>query len=374
MFADILENKINTTREIISGMKDFSPESITSSKLDEFTKSFVLHETAIISDANELLALAEKSARLEINYALRPKWTLLNYLFGPLESKPASEILKKLEIFPYYTYYSDIIRALCEEDIQVSIRSLQAENLIIEANIILFEKLTSDITSLKVKNLFLQVFKLKYGSRKEISLDMYIPFMFIRLFLEDKGYTNLLNMFGVIENLTDETDIELKTIIKIFTGKYRSYKLTGTDTVTREEKPGDVKTEEKKTEEEKPHEEEAEQKPVHTEKVYTPEINYNENKEKNRWEETETYEKPPAEKGIRELFREDELAEIAKRIFKSNKYGMYDAFYELEKKRDWREATEFLKEKFAANKVDIRDKVIIFFVDTLNNYFENRVP
>jgi len=385
MFEGIIEKRLKTARAALSGFKDLSIESISRSELSEFIKTFIAVEAKDELTRESLDSLLEKAVKLNLNYTLRPKWTLLNFLFGNFDSKPAKEILKKAEVFQFYLYYIDGVYSLGSDDdpqagtTRIAIMQKQVEAMLKDTDRIIYDKLVNDITSLKLKNFFLQVFRLKYGDEKEISLDMYVPFIFIRLFLEDKGFPDLLEKFRQIEDLKDETSIELKTIIKIFTGKYKhtsSEQLPSEETQTPIEQPQEItnsnknrksKSDKKLTEviNEIPR---AEKK---QENFYTDDLlNSEEEKKELPTEIIENEDKK--ELRIKRLFKEDELNMITKRIFKSNRYTMYEVFEELENLRDWREVTEYLKEAFKKNKVNLYDKGVILFVNILNDYFERR--
>ena len=67
-----------------------------------------------------------------------------------------------------------------------------------------------------------------------------IPFVFVRIFLEDKNFIELLEKFKVIDGLKDSDEVELKVLIKVLMNKYeKSY-----EAVSEEEelKPDDIIT------------------------------------------------------------------------------------------------------------------------------------
>ncbi len=383
MFEGIIDKRLKIAREAVAGLRNISKSSVSKSGLSEFIKSFIAEEAKEELTRESLDGLIEKAVKLNLNYTLRPKWTILNFLFGALDSKPTNEILRKAEVFQFYLYYIDGVKSFGDDESQFTIMQKPVEAMLNETNRIIYDKLINDITSLKLKNFFLQIFRLKYGDDKEISLDMYVPFIFIRLYLEDKGFPDLLKKFSEIDNLKDDTDVELKTIIKIFTGKYKHY-TPETAVITSDEKPEAEVSEQpqentnagkiKKSESGKSAIEFINDIPE-AEKVqenfYSEELlNSEEEKKELLTEVIENEDKK--ELRLKRLFKEDELNMITKRIFKSNRYTMYEVFEELENLRDWREATEYLKEAFKKNKVNLYDKGVILFVDILNDYFERR--
>jgi hypothetical protein len=381
MFEEIISIRLKTARDMVAGLRDFSIDSISKSGLSEFIKSFIAEEAKEELIRESLDGLIEKAVKLNLNYTLRPKWTLLNFLFGNFDSKPTNEILRKAEVFQFYLYYIDGVKSFGGDESQFTIMQKQVEAMLNETDRIIYDKLINEITSLKLKNFFLQVFRLKYGDEKEISLDMYVPFVFIRLYLEDKGFSDFLKKFSQINDLKDDSDVELKTIIKIFTGKYKYFteKTAGTSpdeepAATGSEQTQEITNSNKKLQSDEKVTEVINEIPKaekNQENFYSDDLlNSREEKEELPTEIIESEDKK--ELRIKRLFKEDELTMITKRIFKSNRYAMYEVFEELENLRDWREVTEYLKEAFKKNKVNLYDKGVILFVDILNDYFERR--
>lgn len=379
MLEQITDKRYKEAAVIAEDLSDYSAETIITSRLPDFTKSFIINDSSIPKTKNELLKIIDKSVKLNLNYCIRPKWTMLSYIYVNQDSKSRQEILTKAEIFTFYSFYTEPVKNLCNDDSYVSIPRAIVEDLIDEINTSIHEKLTTETTGLKIKNFFLQLYKFKYGDNTEISLDMSVPFSFIRLFLEDKGFTDIVKMFKDAGITDDNDELELKTVIKIITGKVKETRLSA---------------EEKNSPPKKLHNE------IHNEIKIEDTIIYTENSEaltkeksesnqtkENNFEGTATTGVIIEEHGIADefeekekdnedhikfRFKEDELKSIAKKVFKGSRYIMQDALLEIEKLRNWRDATEYLKEIFITNKVNIGDKTVILFVDILNDYFEKR--
>ncbi len=384
MFEQITEKRINDASKEVNRMRDFTYESVINSGLNEFTKNFILSESGNFGSREAVLKAAEKAVKLLINYTLRPKWTIVNFIFGSLDSKPSSEILKKVEVFTFYHYYLELIRSIALDNEQISVKKITVDAALESVNKDIYEKLTTDISSLKIKNLFVQVFRLKYGDNSEISLDMSVPYYFIKLYLDDKGYDDLLSRFG--SDFSDGVEVELKTIIKVLTGKYSVYDTSrrpADETFTQAPSTFTVKktedapiTEMTKPEKERPTAEESQNA---AEKSLGNQ--FEEKKEIREIQEDSSIEEtpPPAaiipeseEQHIRYLFKEEEIKNISKKIFKGRKHLMFDSLLEIEKLHNWRETTEYLKKLFIENKVDYYDKSVILFTDILSDYFEKR--
>ncbi|MBL7129449.1 MAG: hypothetical protein ISS16_10775, partial [Ignavibacteria bacterium] len=304
----------------------------------------------------------------------------------------------------------------------------KTKELLGEANSVLYEKLTTKTTSIKIRNFLLQIFKLKYLHNNDIKLSSKIPFQYVRIFLEDKSFNILLKKFKVIEDISDTKELDLKTIVKIFTDKYII------DTSEREPPKKEIRKEVSETtgEEDKEKKEEVldtivEKKPIKKEKeiidikldekpipkeedvidvktkeetqkkgkdvididvketeteaesFYSKELieveKLETKKDKPEKDLTEKFEKHfylKEEVKIKRLFKKDELISISKRVFRSSKYSMYRNFDKLERFDSWQDAIDFLKKIFTKNKVDFYHKDVVLFVDMLNDYFKEK--
>ena len=382
MFESVIQSRLNSLSKITYELNDYSPETIENSSLPAFIKNFLLIEINNAVNEKEFFKLLEKSVRLQLNYSLRPKWTLSNYLFGNVDSKPTEDILDKAAVFNFYRYYPELISNYIRENVLHFITQKRVVELIEETDSVLYEKLTKDLTSIKVKNFFMQVFRLKYGEDKDITLEHSIPFVFIKLFLEDKGFKDILNKFKML-NLNDSSELDMKTVIKVMTDK-----LSVSDSFqVKQDKEKEVLTEVQVIKSQ------VLPTPV-TEKEDKIEILVNEEKIKKEPEEQkhEAINEKEFEKEVKEIipdkvverplfgdrqriktiFKSDELTAIVKRVYKSSRQEMSGSFEELEKIASWEPAMEYLKELFKKNKVDIYNKHVVLFVDLLEDYFKNK--
>ena len=384
MFGTITEKRLKYLLDITDNLPRITFEEIEKSKLPVFNKKFIFEEADEISDKKHLDSLLDKSVKLNINYAVRPKWTLINYLYGGFDSKSADEVFKKAEIFQFYRFYTELILNYIKSNSPIFMTSAKVTELIDETNIALYEKLNINLTGLKIKNFFIQIFKLKYGEDKEINLEDSIPFVFVRIFLEDKNFIELLEKFKVIDGLKDSDEVELKVLIKVLMNKYeKSY-----EAVSEEEelKPDDIITGDELTvEQDKKEKEPGLRKIKISNSVETNDSRLIDEPEKfiqekpkseireeiNIADSFERHIPSPESKKIKRLFKEGELNLIAKKVFKSSRLSMFSAFEELEKLNTWEEAVSYLKEIFKKNNVDMYNKNVVLFVDLLNDYYTN---
>jgi hypothetical protein len=408
---------------------------ILNSDLSDFTKNYILYEFNEESTSDELISKIEKANKLYFNYALRPKWTLQTFLFNNFESRPPNEILKKLNIFTFYNYYSDSIKEAIKDNFQIFITKTELTSIINSVNLSIYEKLSTDISSLKIKNFLIQLFLIRYEKESEYNLESKIPYSFVKIFLEDKSYTDFIQKFSVIKDLDSHTELSLKDITKVLTDKYNTSespeKTESLDVSTESGKViDDDKIEFNNTEPVKNEKDEKEIESIEISdtvpeivikplnKIKNPavetsgkeietgktEITKRDKKDSNvkikdsnvsepmkkinsdtiPKKETDIIDKKKkseytdadtikTEKNpISVLFDEKRSAQILKKIYKSDLILMDMSFTKLKECRNWEEASALLKQVFKRNDVDIYNKDVVFFVDKLNEYFKNK--
>lgn len=367
MFEQIIQEKVNLETRKLYSLPDLSSESVRKSDLAGFIKNFLFLKSESLKDNNfiekdEACELLENAIKLNLNYTLRPKWTILNFVFGAVESKPANEVQEILEIFEFYFFYQQLISNYITENALPIITKFKIRELIEETDNVLHSKLTSDISSIKIKNFFLQLFKLKYNDESFIGLESSIPYSFIRIFLSDKGYKDLHLKFSKINSIKYDWEFDLKTIIKIITDKYdENLQQRESNSHSAKEDaevvpsyPGENKQDSYETinpEREKP-EVIPEYKEYPTEEIET---------------------KPSIiNKRVKNLFKESELEHIVKRVYKGNREEMLNSFIELSNIVNWFYASEYLKNLFVKNNVKLHDRYVVLFTDVLAEYYRKK--
>lgn len=352
MFEKIIERKIKEETELAGSIQKFNSSDIESSHLPEFTKVFIIIEKPEGGFRADLEELIEKSVRLSLNFTLRPKWTILQYVFGSYDSAPVGQVNRKLNIFEFYKFYEEAISSFIKESGILVITKKKVIELIDDTNCLLYEKLMTEPSAVKTKNFFLQIFKLIYDETTDINLDTTIPFGFIRLFLEDKSFTEILEKFYSLRRLSDDKEINLKTIIKIINGKYLSEEeLTVSPEpaeVTRDELPdiefvpskSEIGTEEYQKEAEEP--------------------------------EPEKNEISLADSEVFALFKSNKITKFQKKIFGGQQEKMLEVIRQMDNIGRWDDAAGVLKELFEKNNVDIYDGDVVYFVNTINDYFNRK--
>lgn len=372
MWNNILKQRLDECKNKLKNIETVRKEQLWQAGLPEYIQEFIYNtSTTDLFTNNELLLLCEKAIKLFINYTLRPKWTLINLLFGQAESQPSRKILEQLKILPFYNFYINAISDLLSESSSPIIMKSAVEEVIDEVNRSVYEGLILSPDATKIRNLFLQVYKLKYGDEAEILLENSVPYKFISIFLSDKDFKTLLIKFKIISELADDTEIDLKTLIKILTNKYEPISIQHKETDTQKVE-GIVQNIEEGF------------KSTTNTQIQTVSKSLTSQKLKSffriirRLSKKFPFSKTAKSKilisnvanaNIQELFTPSELETITKLVFQSDKTKVDTFFKHINEMKDWDEVISYLKTIFILNKVDIYNSDVVNFVDKLNNLF-----
>lgn len=389
-----LEQKI-IAREM-SAIKEFNVldnESVKKTRLSVFSKRFIINLPQPVIERKDFQSVITDSVHLLINYSIIPCATLIGELFGDLDSRQSLVVAKKLSLFRFYKYYPDSIINFIKAEDKVVLRKTEVSELLKETNSALLKKFSSNITGIKIKNLFVQIFKLKYVVEEKINLDSTISKEFIKDFLTDKNYIGLLGKVNSIpENSLGE--VSLKDLIKYLTGK----NISKSDSVNEDinesviltvanddllqdksiqiinvEFENEIPTKDVKTElivNEDTTEEKVVLDLASDEIYYSDELSDAANDEK--LFPTEIIKETVIETGageLKRLFRPYELKAICKKLFDNNKSELFTFLGGLESCNSWEDVASNLKTHFMENDVDPYDDDVLLFVDVLQEHF-----
>jgi len=426
MLEKFVESKIKIERARIDKYDDITRGDIRKSHLPAPIKRYILARFEGKLSDSEFTALLTKAIKLNINYTIRPGWTLLNFLFSKYDSQQAEIIKEKSDVFTFYRFYIDFIVNYVDEHSLVVITKDKVTRFIKEANRALHEKLVENVSGVKVKNFFIQLYRLAEKNQEDVSLTSTVPFLFIKTFLEDKEYDDILKKFNSISDLTNETEISLKDCIKIVSDKFAPPSSSQEKLL---EESGDIfpddEKEQEEEEEEKKEEIEIEIEPVNLsdqdedvekndndvasgvgiidiefggsddaaedEQGKNPIITEDEedggdesahdrDSVRDRVTGDVTDSRLPTEvisesnldiekKSISRLFKHGELVSICQAVYNGDKHKMHESFRALKEFTEWKDASEYIKDYFYDNNVDIYNKSVLLFIDVLNDYY-----
>lgn len=373
MFEDFVEKKVQSEIAIIKKLPGLNKDNLLKSSLSEFSKNFLLTESAFDQSQEEISKILDKSNKLYFNYTLRPKWTLLAFLFNNFESRPPEDIIHKLDYFPFYKFYTDSIKNFLSKNAQIFITKNEIRAIIGETNNIIFEKLTADISNDKIKNFFKQLFSMKYSDETDLNLESSVPFAFIKIFLTDKSYDDLLKKFLILPGMREDQEMSLKDIIKIMSDKYSKPEKEALPEPEKKSAPAPSpeSKESGKAEKRQPENTQTDKKkePVSEKKIYSEELLKAGQKEASRIN-SGSLKTVISEEGIKKLFSVKLDEKITEVIYKSDLIDKSKSFLKLNTFKTWLEASEHLKGIFKKNSVDIYNKDVIQFINILEEYYK----
>lgn len=421
MFEKFVLSKIEIENTILQNLAESIPpgENITkkrilSSELSDFTKNYLMVDFNEKEGFEELSSKISKSNKLYFNYTIRPRWTLQTFLFNNFESRPPGDILKKINLFTFYSFYTEAIKDFISDNSQIFITKNEVTSIIDHTNKAIYEKLITEINNAKIKNFFLQIFILKYDSESNFNLESTIPYAFIKIFLDDKSFSDLEKKFSSVKGITGETEMSLKDIIKILIGKYHlkekithisktdatedsaaihpplndlkketgpiREKLKDDDIIISGVKKMDLKRDEvkkKSTNDSGVNENniitENIKQPNVPDKTYSVQIvNTDKNTKETASVQNEEAIIPKEDDKLKGLFSEKHLEKILAKVYRSDLIYREKSFDKLRAYKTWDEASAHLKDLFKINNVDLYNKDVVSFVNILNDYYKNK--
>jgi hypothetical protein len=148
--------------------------------------------------SNQSLTKAEfektlhKAIIFSINYIIKPKATIIKFIFGTVETRPAEYIKQKLNYFQFYNYYISHIEDFIELNNPQTISKNQVEHLINEINSKIFQEINNPVNSDTQK---LNLIKLLYYFFLDLTdnnpINIKLPKKILSVFFQDKGYPEI---------------------------------------------------------------------------------------------------------------------------------------------------------------------------------------
>ena len=172
-------------------------KQVRNSSLPPFIINFFEHSYPV---QHNLLTEAEfentlnRAVIFNINYVIKPKNTLLKFLFGEVETRPSDYIRNRLEYFLFYNYYIDHIENFINLNSPVTVSVNQVEHLINVVNKQILAEVSNpsngDSQRLNLVKL-LYIYFLDLAENNPINIKL--PKKILSAFFKDKGFTQIQN-------------------------------------------------------------------------------------------------------------------------------------------------------------------------------------
>jgi hypothetical protein len=400
MFQEFAKRKFDDYLKLIefpAGRVSFS--QIKTSELApyivNFLEFFITNKNLPI-DKKDFEEILNKAIIFNINYVIKPKNTILKFLFSEVETRPVEFIRNRLKYFQFYSYYTDQIITFIEINSLEMVSSNQITQLIDDIN----EKILEEIKSPAGEQHRVNLVKLMYyffhdlGDNNPINIKL--PKKILSAFFHDKGFNDIKarvdNFFSeeifiqeAVELMNPETKKAAKQKSDV-SGKEQEVKamLDKAKTTISHEKLGKEVEKMLRAEGEIPDEDlniniklirEQETPKLDTPKLVTGGDIYSDDLVfASKINEMNLHE-PPTEEDkretlIKELFCEETYRrKIIKKIFNRSENYFKENVNMILNNSGWNEAAQAIEELYNKNHVDYLSEEAIKFVDIMQSHF-----
>ena len=378
-------------------------KQIRNSSLPPFIINFFEHSYPVqqsMLTKEEFENTLNRAVIFNINYVIKPKNTLLKFLFGDYETRPADYIRKRLEYFLFYNYYIYHIENFINLNSPVTVSVNQVEHLINVVNKQILTEIgnpsNGDAQRLNLVKL-LYIFFLDLADNNPINIKL--PKKILSAFFKDKGFTQIQNRIdrffsevifiqetielmkpkprktkvkaseAEIDEKAKEILLKAKTHLIDAESSDRDIKkaLTAGETAPTEEMMSAEREEQSKKADTRT--EELSMKQVLEDEIYSEDLIL-ESQLGNEETPKPISDKEKNEKIFDELFCEETYRKkILKKIFRRDKGFFKEFVYDLLKETSWDNAARKIDEMFSNRNIKYYSNEAVKFVDIMQSYY-----
>lgn len=171
-----------------------SVEKIRSSSLPPFIISFLeyyIPNHKIPLDKIELEQVLNKAIVFNINYIIKPKNTILKFLFGEVETRPSHFIKNRLRYFQFYGYYVMQIEDFIDVNSLDIVTRAQIEHLVNEVNKRIYEEISSPGNNSHRLNLVKLLYYFFHDLGENNPINIKLPKKILSVYFHDKGFFDI---------------------------------------------------------------------------------------------------------------------------------------------------------------------------------------
>jgi len=198
MFEKFINRKIQEywkqAEFAFSGAAGISLHKLYQSNLPPYIINF-LEQSATDKDSisrQEFERTLRRAIVFNINYVIKPRATLLKFLFGSADARSADYITQRLTYFQFYRYYIDAIREFIQLRQPPIVSVSQVEKILDEVNKKILAEITSDASSDTQR---LNLIKLLYHFFMDLTennpINIKLPKSILSSFFRDKQFYEL---------------------------------------------------------------------------------------------------------------------------------------------------------------------------------------
>jgi len=407
MFQDFAKRKFEDYLSLVefpAGRISFS--RIRTSPLPAFILNFFefyISNKNIPIDKRGFEEILNKAIVFNINYIIKPKNTILKFLFSDLETRPVEFVINRLKYFQFYSYYTDQIISFININSLEVVSSNQIAQLIDGINKKILEEISSPQSDSQRMNMVKLLYYFFHDLGENNPINIKLPKKILSAHFHDKGFYDIKTR---VDNFFSD-EIFIQEAIELMNPKTKKSSRRKPDIGVSEKdvkdivsraKTGLISKEDSVKEVEKilqPEEEipegllnvnikivrEQEAKLTEIEKnmimvddeIYSDDLIFA-SKFKDLAPPAQLSEEEKRENLIKDLFCEETYRrKIIKRIFNKNETSFKDSVREILNKHDWGEAVPLIEDLFKIKRVDYLSEEAVKFVDILQSHFYKEI-
>jgi hypothetical protein len=182
--------------------------------------------SAIISKA-EFESVLNRAIIFNINYVIKPRSTLLKFLFGEVETRPASYVRERLRYFQFYNYYIDQIEDFININSPITISVNQIQQLIDDVNKNILEEINNpESGDSRLLNLIKLLYVFFLDLVKNNPINIKLSKKILSVFFNDKGFKQIQKR---IDNFFSH-EIFIQEAVELMKPKKAEKELIGAET------------------------------------------------------------------------------------------------------------------------------------------------
>jgi hypothetical protein len=408
MFQDFAKRKFDeyiSLVEFTAGRVSFG--RIRTSALPAFILNFFefyISDKNTPIDKKDFEEILNKAIVFNINYIIKPKNTILKFLFSDLETRPVELVLNRLKYFQFYGYYTEQISGFISINSLEVVSSNQIAQLVDGIN----QKILEEISYAQAAPQRMNMVKLLYyffhdlGENNPINLKL--PKKILSAYFHDKGFNDIKNR---VDNFFSD-EIFIQETVELMNPHTKKHSSRKTDVGFSEKEVKDIvsraktelitKEQSVKEVEKILHQDEAlpdellslnikvirdqekeipeANKPdlITGDEIYSDDLIF-----ASQLKDIAPSMQPSAEEKkdslIKDLFCEQTYRrKIIKRLFGKNETSFRESVGEILSKQEWDEAVPLIENLFSKNRVDYLSEEAVKFVDIMQSHFRRHTP
>lgn len=195
MFQDFAKRKFDdylALLEFPAGRISF--DNLKNSSLPPFIISFIeyyIPNRNIPLDKKDFEEILNKAIVFNINYIIKPKNTILKFLFGDLETRPVRFIEERLCYFQFYGYYTSQIEDFININSLEVVSFNQIEHLLSEVNRKIYEEISVPGSNAHRMNLVKLLYYFFHDLGDNNPINIKLPRKILSVYFRDKGYEDI---------------------------------------------------------------------------------------------------------------------------------------------------------------------------------------